>query len=341
MKYLKVIVPLLVVVALLVMALPAGAQGPRPVFVRTAGTNEDPFGGFPIGTNVTQQADRTGVTALFGLAPWATVIPGGVPSDKSGDGTSARKAIYIGGAWANGAFTAYGQGNPSGGGGGWSPFTRAANENPMEIPSCATIKIPAGTSRWFKTDSWVRAQGGQNLKLQVWLDDELNTATAPSGSATWGAADNYMWGANNESPWVQNGWDIYPWAQGYASGNPIVEGFVFAIYDPDNMKPNYAFTPPNATLYTLAYSAAGSPRRSCQGSVGCDNGRGISGTGVVYASGQPGAFSNIHGYGEFNPNVPNHLLWWEGVMDGWVHVRVYNQMIWDGVATVCSYRANR
>lgn len=326
MKYLKVLVPLLVIVALLVMALPAGAQGPRPVFVRTAGTNEDPFGGFPIGYIANAAADRVGVTALFGYAPWATIIPGGVPSDKSGDGTSARKAVYIGGAWANQSVS----GNVGG---------RAANENPREIPSCATVKIPAGTSRWFKTDSWVRAAGGQNLKLQVWLDDELNTATAPSGSATWGAADNYMWGANGESPWVTNGWDIYPWSTGYQYGNPLVDGYVMAIYDPTNMKPNYAFAPPNATLYTLAYSAAGSPRRSCQG-PGCDNGRGISGTGIINPSGTNIGGSQIHGYGSWNKNQPSHLLWWEGVQDGWVHVRVYNQMIWDGVATVCSYRAN-
>jgi hypothetical protein len=320
MKYLKVLVPVLVVLAMLVVALPAGAQGPvvqgQPMpkaFVRVAGTNEDPFGGFPIGTS-----SGLGSFSKFGIGgPGNFVSPGGVPSDKSGDGTTPRKAIYIGGAWAVG---------PSVGG---NVGYRAANENPMEIPSCATVKSPAGTSRWFKLDSW------RDKKLQIWLDDELNTATAPSGSAVFGAGDNYMNGLNQQSAWAVNGWD---WVIGAPVDPLYMDGWVMMVLDPDNMRPNYAFNAPNATLYTANTSGSGSVSRLGQGVSPADR---VSVTGIIYGAGSPGAFSNVHGYGRYNKNVPNHLLWWEGVMDGWVHLRVYNQMIWDGVVSVCSYRAAR
>lgn len=318
MKYLKVLVPVLVVLAMLVVVLPAGAQGPvkaatggdgmKAVFVRTAGTNEDPFGGLPIATS-----SGLGAASKFGIGgPGVFAAPGGKPSDKSGDGTSPRKAIYIGGAWAMGPSV----GGPVG--------YRAANENPMELPSCATVKSPAGTSRWFKMDTW------QNKKLQVWLDDELNTATAPSGSAVFGAGDSYMWGLNGQSAWVVNGWDIYPWV-----GVNWVEGWVMAIYDPTNMQPNFAYEAPNATLYTTTYTAGGGVRRSGQGAPLADSGRGVSTSGII------GGLGSVHGYGSYNKYIPSHLLWYEATFDGWVHARVYNQMIWDGVVTVCSYRAGR
>lgn len=300
MKVLKVFVPVLVVLAMLVVALPAGAQGPvkaatggdgmKTVFVRTAGTNEDPFGGLPISTS-----SGLGSASKFGVGgPGVFAAPGGKPSDKSGDGTTPRKSVYVGGAWAAG---------PSVGG---MVGYRAANENPVELPSCVTIKSPAGTSRWFKMDTW------KNKKLQVWLDDELNTATAPSGSAVFGAGDSYMWGLNAQSAWVKNGWDIYPWV-----GESWVEGWVMAIYDPNNMRPNFEYEPPNAALYTT---------------------NNVRNRFLVSQSGVIGE-SSIHGYGEYNPNQKSHLLWYEGNFDGWVHARVYNQMIWDGVVTVCSYRA--
>lgn len=319
MKYLKVLVPVLVVVAMLVIALPAGAQGPvkiatgegmKSVFVRAAGTNEDPFGGLPINTS-----SGLGAASKFGMGgPGVFAAPGGKPSDKSGDGTSPRKAIFIGGAWAMG---------PAVGG---NVGYRAANENPEELPSCATVKSPAGVSRWFKMDTW------QNKKLQIWLDDELNTATAPSGSAVFGAGDNWMVGLNQQSAWAVNGWD---WVIGAPANPYYADGWVLAVYDPTNMQPNFAYEAPNATLYTTAVSGSGSLRRSGQGAPLADSGRGVSTSGII------GGIGSVHGYATYNKNQPSHLLWWEGVMDGWVHTRVYNQMIWDGVVTVCSYRAGR
>ena len=293
-----------------------GGDGMKNVFVRAAGTNEDPFGGLPINTS-----SGLGAASKFGVGgPGVFAAPGGKPSDKSGDGTSPRKAIFIGGAWAMG---------PAVGG---NVGYRAANENPEELPSCATVKSPAGVSRWFKMDTW------QNKKLQIWLDDELNTATAPSGSAVFGAGDNWMVGLNQQSAWAVNGWD---WVIGAPANPYYADGWVLAVYDPTNMQPNFAYEAPNATLYTLTTSGTGSLRRSGQGAPLADSSRGVSGTGIIYGSGVAGAFSNVHGYATYNKNQPSHLLWWEGVMDGWVHTRVYNQMIWDGVVTVCSYRAGR
>jgi hypothetical protein len=48
----------------------------------------------------------------------------------------------------------------------------------------------------------------------------------------------------------------------------------------------------------------------------------------------------IHSWAQYNPFQPSHLLWWEGHLDGWVHARVFNQMVWEGVVSVCSYRAS-
>jgi hypothetical protein len=139
-----------------------------------------------------------------------------------------------------------------------------------------------------------------------------------------------MWGLAPNSAWAANYWDT-PGVTSYnVLAGPLLEGFVMSIYDPNNMRPNYAYDPPNAALYTTSYTAGGGVRRSGQGVVPPGAGASVS---VII-----GEFY-IHGYAQYNPVQPNHLLWWEGVMDGWVHARVFNQMIWDGVVTVCSYRA--
>jgi hypothetical protein len=315
MKYLKYVFPLLVVVVLLTIALPAAAQGPitvwttggnLPIFVRTAGTNNDPFGGFCrnyLGATAAGAGPQLGATADFGLNPFGVcAVDGGVPSAASGDGTSPRNAIYVGGAW-----------DPA----------RQVPEN--ELPACATLKVPAGTSRWLKSDTW------RNKDLHIWLDDERNDATAPSGRAVFGAADAYMFGVAPGDGWSKN--------QFFDSGNssitsyryfsgPGLEGFVMAIYDPDNLKPNYYFKAPNGWILTENVSGSGSLQRSAAGQP----------NGQSNASGGAGG---VHGYAQYNYAEPSHLLWYQGRFDGWAYIRVFNQMIWDGVVTVCSYRATR
>lgn len=305
MKLLKLIVPLAVVLALLIIALPASAQGPvfikttdgpatpKPMFVRTAGTNVDPFGGLPLITS-----SGLGSASKFGVGGQGVFLtPGGKPSTLSGDGTSPRKSIYVGGAWS---------------------------ESGSELPTCVTLKIPAGLSRWFKMDTW------KNKKLQVWLDDELDAATSPSGAAVFGAADSYMWGQTPGGWWVQNSvsdqWGVV--SQGLSG--PFMEGFAMAIMDPNNMRPNYAYEPPNAALYTCS-RGDGSYARCGQGIVPPGAGVGVSG---IIGEGM------IHSWAQYNPFQPSHLLWWEGHLDGWVHARVFNQMVWEGVVSVCSYRAS-
>jgi hypothetical protein len=258
------------------LALPAAADQP--------GTNEDPFGGLPITGAVPDAGGRAGIVAKFGLCPWGCPLPGGFPSKNSGDGASPRKAIYIGGIWA---------------GISWDP---------VELRNCATVKIPAGSARWFKLDTW------KDRRVRIWLDDEESSATQASGSAVFGAADMYMWGTAPGDAWQKNALD------GSQVEN-FLEGFVMAVYDPDNLRPNFAFAPPNAAILTLNADERGFLQR------GPDN---LSLKEITGAG--------IHGYGSYNPGMPNHLLWYEGQFDGWVYVRVSNQMIWDGVASVCSQR---
>jgi hypothetical protein len=293
----KLVFVLIIVAALLVVAMPAAAQGPvlvqttdqglKPIYVVKAGTNEDPFGGLPLSTS-----SGLGSATKFGLGqPGVFLIPGGKPSNLSGDGSTPRKSIYIGGAWDN---------------------------DGKELPTCATVVIPAGGSKWFKMDTW------KNRWLQLWVDDELNAATSPSGTAVFGAADGYTQGQTPGSTWLKNAVSD-KWGQtSYKTySGPFADGIVAAIYDPDNMQPNFAFAPPNAALYTTNGSRSGQGLKF--------PGNGLSQSNIVG--------SDIHGYATYNPNKTDHLLWFDAKMDGWVHARVRNQMIWDATVSVCSYRS--
>lgn len=282
MIFFKVIIPVLAIISIFSVAMPAAADLP--------GLNEDPFGGNAvfekIGIPLCREPEYCG--EIF--VDTATIMQGGVPSKKSGDGTTPRRAIYIGGIW------------------GGSSLDSASGENPPELPNCATVKIPEGSARWFKLDTW------GDRRVHIWLDDELVGATRSSGSAVKGAAWAYMSGTAPGDVRRTNAFEE-------AEGPSFLEGFVMAIYDPDSLKPNYAFNPPNAAILTLDTSRAGLLNRGSDSLFLED----ITGGG-------------IHGYGSYNPNIPNHLLWYEGRFNGWVYVLVHNQMIWDGSATVCSQR---
>jgi len=311
MKLMKWLVPLAVVIVLMAIALPAAAQGPYtpgpnvhvrtyngPLYIVNAGTNEDPFGGLPI-PGSGGMPGALGAPGNFGQYPWNSALPGGVPSDKSGDGSTPRKAINISGPWS---------------------VLYTTGEQPWELPACTTVKIPAATSKWFKAATW------KDRQLIYWVDDELNDATKPSGVAVFGAANAYMYGTAPKDAWSVNEAEPKdtPNSQtsiGVISG-PFLEGFAMMVYAPTALSPNNNFGPPNGAILTLSVSGSGSLRRS-QGNVSLSN---IVGHSVP------------DGFGLFNIGEPNHLLWFDGRYDGWTFARVYNQMIWDGTASVCSYR---
>lgn len=264
MKSLKVLVQSLILVTLFAPALPTSAQGPL--------TYEDPFGGLPIlGTD----PNGVGAVARFGLTPEKGPLPGGIPSTKSGNGTSPRRAINI---------------------------------TSEDEPVCSTFRLPAGTAGWFK----LLADGGN--MTHVWLDDERADAREPSGGAVWGAADRYMVGTPPGSAWRKNA------LNGTNSQDPnFREGYVLAVYDPDNLKPNYAFSPPNAAILTLS----------------TDN-RGLLLNGPGNRSLKDITGAGIAGYGNRSRDHPQHLLWYQGHFGGWAYVMVYNQMIWDDTASLCT-----
>ena len=292
MKFLRAIILFLLLIALFVVAIPVSADAP--------GTNEDPFGGYPITGTI---PNGVGIVAKFGLSPSGYALPGGIPSFRSGDGTTPRKAINISGLWAGASLSFPGL---------------LASESPepvtlypqQELPNCATLKIPAGNARWFKLESY------GDRRTQIWLDDELGGATKPSGSAVFGASDQYMLGTAPGDGWQMNALrDSVPQTPNF------LEGFVMAVYDPDNLKPMWAFKPPNAAILSVNTD---------------ERGLLLSGPDNISIADATGA--GIHGYGCYNRNVTNHLLWYEGRFSGWVFVMVYNQMIWDGTASVCSQR---
>jgi len=278
-KSLKILIPLFVLCALVVLAVPAVADQP--------GNNEDPFGGVSIGNG--SVVDGVGIVAKFGMSPFGYVLPGSTPTRASGNGTSPRRAINISGIW----------GIPPGEG-----------LNPPELANCSTVRIPAGNFRWFKLEAY------GDRRTRIWLNDELDGATKSSGSATFGAADRDMLGTAPGDGWQVNALS----GHGDQSEN-FLEGFVMAVYDPDNLRPNYAFEAPNAALLSVNVDARGMLLH------GPDN---LSVKDVTGAG--------IHGYGSYNPFEPAHLLWYEGQWDGWVFISVYNQMVWDGTMTVCSQR---
>jgi hypothetical protein len=226
----------------------------------TVGTNEDPFGGLPIRET-----------------EFGAILPGGVPSALSGDGSTPRKAIYI-------------------------------------ADDCATLRFQAGKARWFKLDAWGDKQ------QQIWLDDELEKAIVPSGSAVWGAAHNYMIGTAPGDGWRAN---AYPNAD--AGNENLRHGYVMAVYDPDALRPLNVFspTPYNGNAAILAVNT---------------DARGFLLNGPTNLSIADAAGARIHGYGAFNRAQPSHLLWHSATYSGWVFVQVYNQMIWDDTASVCAAR---
>jgi hypothetical protein len=292
MKFLKALGALCFLITLCIVAIPVSADLP--------GANEDPFGGYPITGTI---PNGEGIVAKFGLSPFGYALPGGVPSFQSGDGTTPRRAINISGLWAGPSLKFPGL---------------AASESPepvtlepvQELPNCATLKIPAGKARWFKLETY------HDRRVQIWLDDEKEGATRASGFSTFGAADRYMFGT---AP--GDGWQINALRNSAPQTPNFLEGFVMAIYGPDNLKPMWAFQPPNAAILSVD-----------------TDGRGLLLSGPDGISIAEATGAGIHGYGSYNPHVTNHLLWYEGRFGGWVFVMVYNQMIWDGIASVCSQR---
>jgi hypothetical protein len=267
------IVLLIVACAMFFPAAPARADQP--------GTNEDPFGGNAI--IVFNPEGGEGIVAKFGNYP-GEAQPGGIPSRKSGDGTSPRRAININGIWGQ-------SGDPT-----------------PELVNCATLKIPAGNYRWFKLEAYGDRQ------VHIWVDDEITEATTASGGSTWGAADQYMLGTAPGTRWQTNALDN-------SQTENHLEGFVMAVYGPDNLNPMGAFSPPNAALLSVNVDGRGKLLN------GPDN------VSVIDATG-----AGIQGFGSHNWGEPKHLLWYDGRFAGWVFVSIYNQMIWDGTASVCSQR---
>lgn len=291
-KFLRVIIPMLFLSAFFVFALPVSADQP--------GSNEDPCGGYPITGTI---PGGTGIVAKFGLSPYGSVLPGGIPSFKSGDGTTPRRAINISGMWGGLYPQAMG---PILAGDSPESFTVPI----IELPNCATLKIPAGNARWFKLEAYA------NRRTQIWLDDELDNATKPSGAAVFGAAHQYLLGT---AP--GDGWQAKVLRQAVPQTPNFLEGFVMAVFDPDNLKPMWTFPPPNAAILSVNTDARGLL---------------LSGPDNISVADATGA--GIHGYGSHNRNIPHHLLWYEGRFRGWVFVMIYNQMIWGGTASVCSQR---
>ena len=150
---------------------------------------------------------------------------------------------------------------------------------------------------------WFKADSWAGKKFQVWLDEELAGATKPSGSSVWGAANAYFWGTVPGDQWQPNS----------IANNPMdanmLEGYALKLYDPDNLQPNFYWPTPNMGLLTTK-----------------------SGSG-------PGFSASHTSWANFNPDQPSHLLWNENKWVGWVYMKVYNQMIWDGTFSICTYRA--
>jgi hypothetical protein len=184
----------------------------------------------------------------------------------------------------------------------------ATGDPPPELVNCATLNIPAGNYRWFKLETYA------DRRVHIWVDDEIAGATNASGESARGATEQYMLGTAPGDAWQSKALDD-------SQTENYLYGFVMAVYGPDNLNPMWAFSPPNAALLSVNVDSKGEL---------------LNGPYNVSVKDATGA--GIQGYGSNNWAEPKHLLWYEGHFGGWVFVSVYNQMIWDGTASVCSQR---
>ncbi len=91
----------------------------------------------------------------------------------------------------------------------------------------------------------------------------------------------------------------------------LVNGFWLKVYPPETLGPNYAYRDQKHRADLLTTS------------------NGIRPDG-----------SELHfvGMANHNPFMPDYLLWYEGVFDGWVYLRVENKMPWNALALICINR---
>jgi hypothetical protein len=301
MKNLKWIIPLAVVVVLLMVALPAAA--------------DDPFGG--------------------------------PPSKTSGNGATTWGAVYVGGTWDNkrsvtdGFYT-----NPN----TFSLSTGVVSSSEYDkyvTNWSAKTTIPALSTRWFKLDTV------KSRDVEIYVDD------VPKWGAAYRYFDNRGCLAHGQSkvPTDGNGdcdrsdnlqrlgidtsnmgkyflavddrYDFVP-------GNSMFQnGFAARIYPPESINSvDYFWPAPNNSLLTTRTGTR--PRvADTQGSYG-GYGRGAA---SLITTSTYGSWNNTYSWLEPADQVKmgdgnTHLLGGKFHWDGWVYVRVFNNMYWDNDAQV-------
>ena len=163
---------------------------------------------------------------------------------------------------------------------------------------------------------------GKTTRGAIYIGDQCSTSTKfAAGSALWFKADT--WRDYNLQVWLD---DDPQWgaALKYFENNPapqtsdqspnLLHGFWLRVYDPDSLFANYAYDDQAHRMDLLT----------------TDNGIRPDSTEVVW-----------HGMANNNKFVTDHLLWYEGHFNGWVYLKVYNKMIWDNNAIVCTRRVKR
>ncbi len=142
-----------------------------------------------------------------------------------------------------------------------------------------------------------------------------------AGSALWFKADTSK--DYNMQVWLD---DNPQWGAAfkYFENNPdpktsdqtanLLHGFWLRVYAPDSLFPNYFFDDQAHRMDLLTTQSGIRPDTTEVNWVGMANN---------------------------NKFVTDHLLWYEGHFDGWMYLQVFNKMMWDNNAVVCTHRILR
>lgn len=155
----------------------------------------------------------------------------------------------------------------------------------------------------------------------IYVGDQCSPSIKfPAGATLWFKADT--WRDYNIQVWVDDDpqwgaafkyFENYQAPQTSDQSPNRLNGFWLRVYAPDALAPNYWY-----------------PEGSRMDLLTTENGIRPDGSEVRYV-----------GMANNNKFVTDHLLWYEARFDGWTYFQVFNKMMWDNNAIVCTRRIKR
>jgi hypothetical protein len=154
---------------------------------------------------------------------------------------------------------------------------------------------------------------GTTTRGAIYINECTNSIAFAPNSVLWFKVDAWLY--HKLLVWLDD--DPHDSAAKYFEGSTsdqspnLVNGFWLKVYPPEALGPNYAYRDQKhrADLLTT------------------DNGIRPDGSELTFV-----------GMANHNQFIPEHLLWYEAVFDGWVYLRVENKMPQKANAIICAIR---